>query len=102
MGKPIFCIIGESGSGKSTYLDAFMKTSFAKDNEIIELKYHTTRSKRSPEEDSYYFTTYEEYEVDAENENEALNEAERELRSDRSIPIVDTHYDEKDIEKIED
>ena len=48
------------------------------------------------------FTTYKEYEVDAENENEALNEAERELRADRSIPISDTHYDEKDIEKIED
>ena len=61
MGKPIFCIIGESGSGKSTYLDALMNTSFVKDNEIIELKYHTTRSKRTPEEDSYYFTTYEEY-----------------------------------------
>ena len=61
MGKPIFCIIGESGSGKSTYLDALMNTSFVKDNEIIELKYHTTRIKRSPEEDSYYFTTYEEY-----------------------------------------
>ena len=61
MGKPIFCILGRSGSGKSTYLDALMNTSFAKDNEIIELKYHTTRSKRSPEEDSYYFTTYEEY-----------------------------------------
>lgn len=41
------------------------------------------------------FTTYEEYEVDAANENEALNEAERELRADRSIPIADTHYDEK-------
>ena len=62
MGKPIFCIIGRSGSGKSTYLDALMKTCFVKDNEIIELKYHTTRSKRYPEEDSYYFTTYEEYE----------------------------------------
>ena len=61
MGKPIFCILGRSGSGKSTYLDALMNTSFVKDNEIIELKYHTTRSKRSPEEDSYYFTTYEEY-----------------------------------------
>ena len=61
MGKPIFCILGRSGSGKSTYLDALMNTSFAKDNEIIELKYHTTRSKRTPEEDSYYFTTYEEY-----------------------------------------
>ena len=62
MGKSIFCIKGRSGSGKSTYLDALMNTSFVKDNEIIELKYHTTRSKRSPEEDSYYFTTYEEYE----------------------------------------
>ena len=61
MGKPIFCIIGRSGSGKSTYLDALMNTCFVKDNEIIELKYHTTRSKRSPEEDSYYITTYEEY-----------------------------------------
>ena len=61
MGKPIFCIIGKSGSGKSTYLDAIMNTCFVKDNEIIELKYHTTRSKRSPEEDSYYFTTYKEY-----------------------------------------
>ena len=59
--KPIFCIVGKSGAGKSTYLDALMKSSFIKDNEIIELKYHTTRSKRSPEEDSYYFTTYEEY-----------------------------------------
>ena len=49
MGKPIFCIIGRSGSGKSTYLDALMNTCFVKDNEIIELKYHTTRSKRSPE-----------------------------------------------------
>ena len=36
------------------------------------------------------------------NENDALHEAERELRSDRSIPVADTHYDEKDVEKIED
>lgn len=61
MRNPIFCIIGKSGSGKSTYLDALMKDNFTKDNEIIELKYHTTRSKRTPDENSYYFTTAEEY-----------------------------------------
>lgn len=37
------------------------------------------------------FTTYEEYEVEAENE----------LRSDRCCPIADTHYDESDVEEIE-
>lgn len=47
------------------------------------------------------FTTYEEYEVEAENETEALRIAEEELRSDRRIPIADTHYDESDIEEIE-
>lgn len=47
------------------------------------------------------FTTYEEYEVEAENETEALRIAENKLRSDRCIPIADTHYDESDIEEIE-
>lgn len=47
------------------------------------------------------FTTYEEYEVEAENETEALRIAEEELESDRCISIVDTHYDESDIEEIE-
>lgn len=42
------------------------------------------------------FTTYEEYEV------EALRIAEDELRSDRCRPIADTHYDESDVEEIED
>lgn len=47
------------------------------------------------------FTTYEEYEVEAENETEALRIAEDELRSDRCRPIADTHYDESDVEEIE-
>lgn len=46
------------------------------------------------------FTTYEEYEVEAENETEALKIAEDELRSDRCRPIADTHYDESDVEEI--
>ena len=55
--KPIFCIVGKSGSGKSTYLDALMNDSRVKELYFKELKYHTTRSKRTPEEDAYYFTT---------------------------------------------
>ena len=47
------------------------------------------------------FTTYEEYEVEAENETEALRIAENELRSDRCTPIADTHNDESDVEEIE-
>lgn len=47
------------------------------------------------------FTTYEDYEVEAENETEALRIAEDELRSDRCRPIADTHYDESDVEEIE-
>mgnify|MGYP000647516897 FL=1 len=50
---------------------------------------------------SVTFTTYEEYEVEAENETEAFRIAEDELRSDRCRPIADTHYDESDIEEIE-
>ena len=50
---------------------------------------------------SVTFTTYEEYEVEAENETEAFKIAEDELRSDRCISIADTHYDEIDVEEIE-
>lgn len=50
---------------------------------------------------SVTFTTYEEYEVEAENETEALRIAEEKLESDRCIPIADTHYDESDVEEIE-
>lgn len=59
--KPIFCIVGKSGSGKTTYLKALMKNKRIKLLNIQELKYHTTRSKRYPEEDSYHFATYKDY-----------------------------------------
>lgn len=50
---------------------------------------------------SVTFTTYKEYEVEAENETEALRIAEEKLEFDRCIPIADTHYDESDVEEIE-
>ena len=50
---------------------------------------------------SVTFTTYEEYEVEADSETEALKIAEDELRTDRCIPVADTHYDESYVEKTE-
>lgn len=50
---------------------------------------------------SVTFTTYEEYEVEAKDEAEALRIAENELRADRYKPIADTHYDESYVEEIE-
>lgn len=64
MEKPIFCIIGKSGSGKSTFLDALMKDDRIRLAGFIDLKYHTTRDKRYPEEDGYYFSTIDEYHGD--------------------------------------
>ena len=61
MNKPIFCIVGKSGSGKSTYLDALIKDNDIKKANIKELKYHSTRSKRFPSEDTYFFTSYDDY-----------------------------------------
>lgn len=60
MNKPIFCIVGESGSGKSTYLDLIINNNLSA-NRIAELKYCTTRKKRFPEEDSYYFVTVDKF-----------------------------------------
>jgi guanylate kinase len=54
MNKPIFCIIGESGAGKSTYLDLILNDKKMK-NKVKLLKYCTTRKKRYENEDSYYF-----------------------------------------------
>jgi guanylate kinase len=54
MNKPIFCIVGQSGAGKSTYLDLILNDKKMK-NKVKELKYCTTRRKRYKEEDSYYF-----------------------------------------------
>lgn len=59
--KPIFCLIGKSGSGKSTYLSYLLSDNSIMNTKVRELKYHTTRKKRFPEEDSYYFTPHCEY-----------------------------------------
>ena len=58
MNKPIFCIVGESGAGKSTYINLLLANNKYK---LKELKYCSTRSKRYKEEDTYYFMTNDEY-----------------------------------------
>jgi guanylate kinase len=60
MNKPIFCIVGESGVGKSTYLELIINSNLSA-NKIAELKYCTTRKKRYPDEDSYYFVTNDKF-----------------------------------------
>lgn len=58
--KPIFCIVGKSGAGKSTildYLTDYDSNPRTADIRLKKLIYHTTRSKREGEEDGvdYYF-----------------------------------------------
>ena len=60
MNKPIFCIVGESGCGKSTYLDLILNSN-RYDYNLKELKYCTTRRKRYSEENDYYFMSNDEY-----------------------------------------
>lgn len=69
--KPIFCIVGKSGAGKSTYLNAIMKDNSLN---IKELKYHTTRNKRTDDNDNYHYTTIEQYK--ATNKNEIIESRE--------------------------
>lgn len=47
------------------------------------------------------FTTYEEYEVEAETEDEAFAIAEKKLTNDRCRPIANTWYDESEIEYLD-
>ena len=47
------------------------------------------------------YTTYEDFEVEAETEDEALEEAERQFDSSRRRPIASTWYDEREIECLE-
>lgn len=62
--KALFCIIGLTGTGKSTVLDYILKhfkNNFDKD--ISRLVYHTTRNKRSNEFDEidYHFVDIEDF-----------------------------------------
>lgn len=61
MNVPIFCVVGMSGAGKSTYLHHLMEQDAIKSNGIKELVYHTTRNKRYPEETGYHFTSYNDF-----------------------------------------
>ena len=47
------------------------------------------------------YTTYEEYEVKAETEDEAIKKAQEEFTRDRSKPIASTWYDEREVECLE-
>lgn len=58
MEKPIFCLVGESGAGKSTYLDLIINSGKLN---VKELKYFTTRKKRYAEENSYYFVNNDKF-----------------------------------------
>ena len=44
------------------------------------------------------FTTYEDYDVEAETEDEAIAIAERLFTNNRCRPIANTWYDERDVE----
>ena len=48
------------------------------------------------------YTTYEDFEVEAETEDEALSKADRQFESSRTSPIASTWYDEREIECLED
>lgn len=61
MNKPIFCIVGKSGVGKSTYLDTLANDTHMNTIGIKELKYHTTRKKRYKSEDSYHFVSFNDF-----------------------------------------
>ena len=47
------------------------------------------------------FTQYSDYEVEAKTESEAIDEAYKLFRRDACYPVANTHYDEVDVEEIE-
>lgn len=47
------------------------------------------------------FTQYYSYEVEADDEYEAENEAYKEFKADMCSPIANTHYDECEVEEID-
>lgn len=48
------------------------------------------------------FTQYSYYEVDAKTESDAIDRAYIQFRRDALYPVARTHYDEVDVEEIED
>ena len=64
MSTNVFCIIGESGSGKNFYLDKILSDKeFVSENNLDLLVYGTTRNKRSNEVDGvdYHFYSKESF-----------------------------------------
>lgn len=47
-----------------------------------------------------YFTKYYTYYVEAETEDEAIEIAEKDFRTDMCCPIADTTYDEVEVEEV--
>ena len=47
------------------------------------------------------YTTYEEYDVEAETKEEALVIADKQFRNDRYSPIANTWYDEVEVEYLD-
>ena len=47
------------------------------------------------------FTQYSTYEVKADNDSDAINKAYKQFVRDAMYPVANTHYDEVDIEEIE-
>ena len=61
MNIPIFCLVGKTGAGKSTYLNALLSDKRLLDKGFRELIYHTTRNKRYPDEGGYHFVPFDEF-----------------------------------------
>lgn len=61
----IFCLVGKTGAGKSTYLDELMNDKSEDKLDLKPLVYGTTRAPRDNEVNGkdYYFYTQEEYEA---------------------------------------
>lgn len=77
MATNVFCIIGESGSGKNFYLDKILSDKeFVSENNLELLVYGTTRNKRSNEVDGvdYHFYSKESFDMRSKDDDNFLIE----------------------------